>query len=468
MPSQFGGILDEEVPKSQFGGVLDVPENKAISPVLDTAKSVGFNLVGGAIDTAMVLPNLINQVAAGPQLLGRGVADTLSPMLGVTPQPRGEVWKPFYDSSYVEKKIGTDYQPETTAGKVAALPSRLIGGIGSAIGLQKAAPKIDAMFQKKPPQVTSEEKFATAAASYKDAESQGATLYPNSTNKFVDMAEQVMPQTEAGKLVAGETPSTKLIQRLGNLRNKHLDLKSAQEIDGALADAMSGETNAVTGKLTAEGTKIYKIQQALRSTIENASEKDLVGGTKGFEAWKAARQQWADAAKMRDIEGIIQRAEMLDNPVTGLKTGFRNLAMNIRKGKTKGYSPQEIDAINKAAHTGIGTDILRLAGSRLGPIAAGAAGLASGGPLGAAAGFGTDYAISGMARSAANKMQMGRANKVLGMVANRGQAPAAPLPNKFPSNYNPVMTPAAVGFSLGDLMAMSPAEARRILEGNRQ
>lgn len=458
MPNGDVVAFPDDMPREQIKGLIaqkfpevEQPMQQKPNALADTAKSIGSNLVGGALDVGMILPNIVNQAVAGPQLLGYGIRDTV---MGNPTTKNPKIWQPFYGSYDVEKMAGTDYEPQTTVGKVAALPSRLAGGLATSAGIQSQRGNVDRLFKDqqsgKPPtpkQVTSEDKFRQASSAYKEAESQGATLYPKATDSFIEKSRQIMPQTEAGKIVTGETPSTKLIGRLQELRGKHLDLRSAQEIDEALGQAMSGETNPITGKLTAEGTKIFKIQQTLRETIKSAAANDLVGGKKGFDTWNKARQLWSDAAKMRDIENIMARAEMTDNPVTSLKTGFRNLSISIKKGKVKGYSPQEIKAINRAARTGIGTDVLRLAGSRLGPIVMGGAGYATGGPLGAMAGFGSDYAAASAARGLANKFQMGRANDVLGMIANRGQLPIPqqPIPNQFPAGYNPILTPMALG-----------------------
>lgn len=439
--------LTQLVPDKAPAPINDWQEIPQVGAIEDTAKSIGSNLVGGGIDIAMALPNIVNQMVAGPQMLYRGIRDTFQG----NPVDNSPLFQPLYGSNDVEKAIGTDYQPQTTAGKIASLPARIAGGVAGAKGLQKIEPSLTELVTSnksgatpQPKQITSEDKFAKASQVYKEAEKQGATLYPKSTNKFIDSASEIMPQTEAGKIVSGETASSKLVERLQSLRDKHLDLKSAQEIDSALSDAMSGETNPMTGKLTAEGTKIFKIQQSLRDTIENASANDLVGGKTGFDTWKDARKLWADAAKIRDVENIITRADMTDNSVTSLKTGFRNLAINIRKGKIKGYNTQEIAAINRAARTGITTDILRIAGSRLGPLIAGGAGMATAGPLGAGAAFASDYAMSGVARNIAGKLQAKRANDVLNMIANRG-APSVSIPQRpsFPSGYDQVMSPVA-------------------------
>lgn len=424
--------------QSSAGRPTASPENPQIGVVEDVAKSIGSNWVGGGIDLAMTLPNLVNSAVAGPQLLGRGVADTISPLLGATPQPRGELWQPFFSSGDVENAIGTAYDPKTTAGKSVALPARIGGGITGAKGLQKGYQKVTA---PKKIDLKAQDIRDLSSKSFVDAEKQGGILKPQVTDKFVDEASKSLPQTNAGKIVIGETSTTKLVDRLQSLRGKPLTLKETQEIDSALGDMMSNEVDTLTGRLNAEGNKILKIQQSLRDSVEKAGVKDVVGGKGGFESLDKARKLWATSARANDIERIINRASMTDNPATAIKSGFRALASN--PSRLRGFNTSEVMAIKKAAKTGVVTGALKIAGSRLNPLI----GAATGGFSGAATGYG----ISEISRAGANKLQMNRANKALETVINRpvvrqaaGINPPAKLPNINGPKYDPIMSPAYV------------------------
>lgn len=428
----------------QKNGGQSMPTQQ-IGSVEDTAKSVGSNVVGGAIDTAMILPNLINTVVAGPQLLGRGIADTVSPMLGVTPQPRGELWQPLYGSGDVEKAIGTDYEPQTTAGKVAALPARITGGVLGVKGLQAASPKVGKLLSDtssgapaKTPKTTSDDIRSMANQAYAKADELGGVLKPSVTNKFLDDVDSLAPQTAEGRLLAGDSAFTKIVEVLKQLRDRPLTLKAAQEIDEILGDKVDDFVDRTTGALSKEGKKLLDVQTSFRKAMDEASPNDVAG--KGFEAWKSGKKLWSQAAKLRDVEKIINRAEMTDNPASAIKTGFRNLYTN--KARMRGFSKDEATLIKRAAETGIISDTLRIFGSRLIPIGASVAGGGLGGTAAAAAG-------SMASRSAATKLQVNRAGKVADTIAANAtkQQPQTQQPTaltKFSSGYNPVMTPVAV------------------------
>jgi len=147
---------------------------------------------------------------------------------------------------------------------------------------------------------------------------------------------------------------------------------------------------------------------------------------------KEGRRLWSKQARLRDIEKIITRAQMTQNPATSIQTGFRNLATNEKR--MRGYSDQERFYINKAANGGPVVDILRVAGSRLNPIASGAVG----GIGGAAAG----YATSALARGGAEAVQMNKAMNVVRELSKDSSfvrpeivTPPAPLALPAPPMY---------------------------------
>ena len=133
--------------------------------------------------------------------------------------------------------------------------------------------------------------------------------------------------------------------------------------------------------LSKDGRKLAQIQSTFRDQIENAGPGDVTGGTTGFDALGPARKAWSQAMKMDDLERIQQRADLTDNPATSIKTQIRTLLTN--RTRSRGYSPDEIDALKAAADRGLVGGALHVFGSRLLPLAAGAVGL-SHGPVSAA------------------------------------------------------------------------------------
>jgi len=264
-----------------------------------------------------------------------------------------------------------------------------------------------------------------AHSAYDVADESGGMLHAGATNKFIDNIQSLKPQTAEGSLVSGTSPFTDLVDRISALKDKPISLRGAQEIDEHLSDVIDGLYDA--GRLTKQGKKVIDIQSAFRDMIDSAGPQDLVAGDKsGFDAWKQGQQLWSSSRKLSDIERIITRAEMTDNPATSIKTGFRTLYNN--PSRMRGFSTDEKQLIKKAAESGITTDLLRTFGSRLTPIIT----TATGGGLGADA---LSAGASMAARNLATKSQVSRASKVADMIA-RNAAKKANIPLQSQPKYN--------------------------------
>lgn len=263
---------------------------------------------------------------------------------------------------------------------------------------------------------TSEAVRSLASKSYQEAEQKGGTLTPEFTNNFLNEATKVAPQTEAGKIVAGDNQVTQLVERMQALKDKPLSLSEAQEVDETLGDLIDSEYG-IKG-MSKQGKKLYDIQSTFRNMIEDAGPQDIQGGSSGFDALKQGRQLWSQSAKMRDVEKIISRAQDMDNPATSIKTGFRNL---VNSPRVRGFSPEELEAAKAAAKTGIATDALRVFGSRLGPIITSGTGFATGNPFLGMIGGAANYGLSTGMRNLATKMQMNKAKNVLDVLAKGTQ-----------------------------------------------
>ncbi|MCE7073695.1 hypothetical protein LZG74_25520 [Dyadobacter sp. CY327] len=303
----------------------------------------------------------------------------------------------------------------------------LLGGVaGAAIPVVGAA----AGALKSKPSITSDMIKAKSSEAYKLADEAGGVLTPNFSNKFAQSMADILPKDEIGIALSKNNPSTKIVGELNEIiQNKPLTLQNLQAIDEFLGNKVDDLMDA--GRLTKEGRKVLDIQDTLRNLVDSADDTMIAGGKEGFESLKEGRRLWSAQAKLRDIEKIIARAEMTDNPATAIKTGFRNLALNEKR--LRGFSPEQRKAINKAAESGIISDTLRTLGSRLTPIIAGA----SGGGLGATA---LAQAGSMASRGAATKMQVGKAAKVARMVADDA------------------------GITIDDIMKLPPAEAQKLLK----
>lgn len=244
--------------------------------------------------------------------------------------------------------------------------------------------------------------------------SSGATnLIPAAdSNAILDKVTSHASRTAEGKTFAGDNVVDKTAADFQRLRDQPLSIQGAMEIDSNLGDRI-----AVAKRAGENGTvmRLQNMQNSFREGIFNSGIDGAQGGREGIQAWAAAM-------KMRDIERMEQIAASSDNPAKTMATQANNLLKSPLK--SWGYRPDEIAALRSASRTGILTDVLRVAGSRLGPIAGGAAGFATGGIPGMAAASAADYVASSLARGGATALQGSRLNAVKRLIGNRPEIAA--------------------------------------------
>jgi len=480
-----------------------------VSTGADVAESVGSGLVRGiphAIDAGGAL------VAKGADLATQGFEKLTGVKTGLkTGIPMSEYAAQGGLNTVLDKTVGEEYQPQTTAGKyakagaegvatsaltplkAATLPGaivktvatgaasgvgaqgggdlgetvggdlghlvngkageetgkgvgRVIGSmIGGVTGAAAADKTVNGLVRGMEGEVagravggTADELKQRASALYQEAADKGGTLSKDVTNSFLANAtKKLVPQTEEGRMIAGNTPSTQLAQRLTGLADRPLTLQAAQEIDEHLGDMVDSLMDG--GRVTKEAKKVLDLQTEFRNAIENATEQQVTGGKEGFNALTQARDLWSRSARMRDVEKIIGRAELSDQPANAIKSGFKTLLYSPR---IKSYTTAEQALIRKAAESGIVGDALRVGASRLVPIISAATGGLTAGAEATAA--------SMAARSANTALQVSRAERIADQISRGGAAPsvAESLGNRLriyvqPSNYSPPSSPAA-------------------------
>lgn len=258
---------------------------------------------------------------------------------------------------------------------------------------------------------TSADAKAIASAYYAKADAAGGTLLPDFTNRFIDKAESIAPQTTEGRAIAGDTAITGLVDRIQALRDQPISLAGAQEIDESLGDMIDKEYG-LKG-MSKEGRNLLDLQTTFRNMILDAGPADTANGTEGFDAIKQGRAAWAQAMKMGDLERILNRAEQTDNPVTSIRAGVRALTSN--PARMRGYSPEEVEALKDAASRGVLGGALHVFGSRLTPLAVGAAGLSTG-FVPALIGAGVAHGVTTGLRNWATSIQTGRANNAMSVL----------------------------------------------------
>lgn len=289
----------------------------------------------------------------------------------------------------------------------------LIGGVaGGAIsaGGSAAIKAWNNLSGGKIDKVTSDTIKALANQKYREVEQKGGVFSADFTDKLLNTIDDYKPKHELGRMLSKGDPVVALADDIAAKRGQQMTLAEAAEFDEMLSDRIDDFID--NGHVTKKAKRLMDIQSDFRSMMNNVDDADVIGGKDGIEALKEGRKYWSDSMKMRDIEKIITRAELTDNPATSIKTGFRTLLLNDKK--IRAFSDDERKLIKQAAESGVVTDLLRTAGSRLVPIIAGA----SGGGLGASA---AGAAASMASRGAATKLQIGKAEKLIDAITSKYQ-----------------------------------------------
>lgn len=301
------------------------------------------------------------------------------------------------------------------AGNASVGQNPLTGAVTGAV-LGAAAPAIaDAASLAKgsdATQINSEVFKEVAQQKFAEADALGGQLKPEAMDSISDKANTFLPRTEIQKAAADSGSSTlaKEAELLNQFRGKPLSFADANYLDTRYSDLISENINPATHEVNNTGRQLQQLQQHLRETMLDPANSTAPQGSDGFSKFREAQQTWAAQLKLRDIEKINDRAELMSNPASARQVGYRQLASRAANGRT-GWQPDEIAALRSAAKNGKTTNLLNLMGSRLNPIAFGAAG--------GLPGAGIAYVGSAAARNVADKIEAGKANKIIQIIAQR-------------------------------------------------
>lgn len=109
--------------------LLGMLSQQSPSAVEDSLASFAGGVERGVAGTAMILPDILNQAVAGPQMLYRGLTGR--------EHDNSAMWQPFYSSEDVLQKLPSELRPhdaQTIAGKIAGFMGGLTGGVGAMYG----------------------------------------------------------------------------------------------------------------------------------------------------------------------------------------------------------------------------------------------------------------------------------------------------------------------------------------------
>jgi hypothetical protein len=305
-----------------------------------------------------------------------------------------------------------------SAGKIAGNPDNFASAVGAVgQGAKSVAEKAGSAVTKtteaaknlipsKPVQKTAADLKKMAGESYDEAAYLGANFSPEHVaDKFSAEVQKMKPAPIAGKVLTSEDKTLiNSIDDYKELAGQPMSLEDVKRLDETLTQKINGFIDRTTGSPDAHGRKLMILQDKLREIVDNVPDQP------GVDALNNGKKLWAAQRRLQDLENIVERASMTQNPGTALQTGYRNLYMN--KARIRGYSKEEVALLKKAATPGLADDALGLIGSRLNAIAAAAAG---GGFGGAAAA----HVVGIAGRGAKEKVIAGRGIKLQNKMVNR-------------------------------------------------
>lgn len=486
--SQPTGVVDRiasdldkrgDIIKQQFDAAMSGQQNPAESGF----NIVGKGIAGGIADTvgqgvSAIVPDAVKNIAGKAaqsvaDFIDRHDPQTGNALMGLsTSIPALQKQYPrvsnLLDSA--ADLAGVAPLTEAAANGAGKVLSKLGDESGASMNAASlgAAPiinKVKSLIQGAPEPITQDAVRTAGSNAYKFVENSGTGFQPSLTDKILSILDNGKQAPIAGKVLTSESKDINgALGEFDDLKGSPLSITDFQKIDSNLGDKaaqayVSGNAN--------KGRIISQAQDEIRSLVKpgNLSSADLVGPKEGIDALtQDAIPLWSTQAKMADIQKIVDRANMMDNPSTGIKTGFRNLALN--PGRMAQYPADIQKMIVKAAKTGIVDDVLGVLGSRLNAIA----GQAVGGPVGSAIGNVTSMA----ARVLRTGAKVGQAQAVSDALVDSVRPQIKKYMNGVPQ-LPPVAPPSTAslypnlaasplyGPALKSIMSMPPAQAKAAL-----
>lgn len=443
------GKFYSDVPREQFDKKIGLQT----SPDTSLGNQLGLT-ARYAAEGAMALPNMIGNAANTAINLGsqgiNKVAGTKIPMLGMPSESTPELLN----------KIGLP-NPQGAQQNIVGDMSRALVGTGSVIGgaksLANAIPEISSLAQNAVMQARGAIGSSGAASgtkeagggqiaqtlaglvggiastrqpfsrndngprnfaadikddardSYADANQSGAVLNKNVSAFVPKIIENDFSKT--GKMNArlhGDTLSV-LDDLKNDAENGNLSLEQLHQYRQLFSDVVQKNLHP-NGSLQPDAMKANQAIDAIDSVIESAGQNPGMlssGSPDAIAAWQKAQGLWKQSAQVNDIERIMNRADMFEQPATALRTGFRTLANNPKR--MNAYSQDLQALIRRAATISMPVEVLRGLGSRL--ISAVMAG------TGNIAGSVLAQGASAIPRNIATQMQMRRGQGIIDSIA---------------------------------------------------
>lgn len=384
-------------------GAGDVLGNLAISGYRELPESVrgGLESAGGTV---------LGALGQFPSATGGTLGEKL-------PQELDMLSRQFQDLEAQDPRSAANLRA-LGALATSRIPAGVVGTTArGGAAVMKGAPSVVKKIIPQPKTVPLSEVEAAARAAYKQADQFGGVLKKTVSNRLlndvlmkIDEKGGTLPKAAKTALRKTADPEGKVRQAtqiFEGLKDKHLTLEGFRAIDQTLGDiAYASSTPDDVSR------KILIMQRSLRDTVENAKPTDMIGGSEGFEAYKAARALWSKKARIEDLEFITRKAFATDQPASSLRRALKRFLADEKN--LRGFSAAEIKAIKDTADTGVGKELMRMLSGRLAQSVSMGTGNVALAPVLATASMG--------ARNLADDMALRKMSDITTLIAS-GQAP---------------------------------------------
>ena len=266
----------------------------------------------------------------------------------------------------------------------------------------------------------------TSQAAYKAAERTGAEIGPQAMQILShDMTELarlnglIMP---SGKLSTAYPKVAHALRAIREFAQGPVSIEQAQTLLKSIRAAQKSidPDEARLGMQMANAFEDF-----LDSLPPSAFSRNGQKAGEAVQQWAKGRTEWARSKRTQSIENIIADARLAKGGfAAGLRSGFASMLKSSNAKKRRGFSPADLDAIERFVEGGPIQDLLERIGSGAG-LPGGVLGGITGGPVGAvavpAAGLGARRLTNSNARNVAQQLRA--------QVATPGGVPMRTLPD---------------------------------------
>lgn len=331
---------------------------------------------------------------------------------------------------------GAGYGALDASGHDRSIPDGMLlgaifGGAGNVAGeaIAGGANKVAGMFNKAPSVPTRDEILAQAKAAYDAADNSGVMYTPQGVDRLKANITQML--ADAGYHPKNEEGIAAFLDAVNGVAGQNVTFKgldTLRKVAGNSYRMGNDSNNRLTGKIVG----------AIDDFVANPQAGEFIGGNaqNAGDVIAQARDLWSRLAKAETIGEAVKRGEANAassgtgwNTENALRQSLKGVYNN--EGATRGFTPDEMDALKRAVFGTPDQDALRLVG-RLAPtgVVSGGIGVGGGaaignavaGPLGAQVGAAAVPAIGFGARTAGTKMETDAINRLTDIIFAGGRA----------------------------------------------